>query len=145
MKFEYLTPEAENMYLQVAYAAQGVLTPDDGKPYQPRLDEMAADIERYMKEDDRDPDDPVAFNLMKALLGQSLVWCCGYRWAKNPFQMAYSSDVVVSPDERYYLNPLDVLVGFDASGEPDLKQLVLDIVNWNLPECPLGKTMEIPE
>jgi hypothetical protein len=87
-----------------------------------------------MSDPQRDPDDPIVPNMMSRLYGFFFVWTCGYRWAKNPLGLAYAADVVVSPDDRYYLNPLDLVLSFMETEEPSLSQLLSDGYNGNFPE-----------
>lgn len=150
MTFEFL-PETDIEPIQeVALLGMGSLATmklgDEDGEYQPPADELVGDLEAFLKnvvsDPQSDPDDPIVPNMMSRLYGFSFIWACEYRWAKNPLGLAYAADVVVSPDERYYLNPLDLVLSFMETEEPSLSQLLVDSYHGNLPE---GDTpMQIP-
>ena len=150
MTFDYLAetdiePVQELALLGMGSLATMRLGDADGE-YQPPSDELVNDLEAYLKDTandpERDPDNPVVPNMMSKLYGFSLVWTCEYCWAGNPLGLSYAADVVVSPDERYYINPLDLVLSFLEDGRPGLSQLLIDAYHGNFPE---GDTpMQIP-
>ena len=142
MTFEYI-PESEHHALQkVSHLGMGLLLKmklgDSLGDYQPPADELVGDIEEFLiahsKDPDVDPDDPAVPKIMSTLLGYSFIWACGYRWAKSPLSLAYAPDVVVSPDERYYLDPVALVLEFLDAGTPNLRQLLIDAYNGDFPD-----------
>jgi hypothetical protein len=142
MTFDFLAEADVEQIREAALLGMGSLATmklgDSDGQYQPPADELVTDLEAYLKhsvsDPQRDPDDPIIPNMMSRLYGFSFVWTCGYRWAKNPLGSAYAADVVVSPDERYYLNPLDLVLSFMETEEPSLSQLLIDGYHGNFPE-----------
>lgn len=142
MNFEYLSESEVEPVQEIALLGMGSLATmklgDADGEYQPPADELVLDLEAFLldavNDPQRDPDDPIVPNMMSKLFGFSFVWACGYRWAKNPWGSAYAADVVVSPDERYYLCPLDVILRFMDGGEYGLSQLLIDAYNSDLPD-----------
>ena len=150
MTFEYLSETDVGQHQEVALLGMGSLAKmklgDADGEYQPPADELVVDLEAYLKDaaadPERNPDDPIVPNMMSTLYGFSFVWTCEYRSAKNPLGLPYAADVVVSPDERYYLNPLDLVLSFLEDQEPNLSQLLIDAYHGNFPD---GETpMQIP-
>ncbi len=114
--------------------------------YHPPADVMVEDLERFLnaaREDlHSDLDDPILPVMMSKVLGFSLVWACGYRWAISPSGLAEAEDVIVSPDEHYYLDPLDLVLAYLEDGEPSLCEIFAEVLNDELPEGEYP--MEIP-
>lgn len=141
MTFEYIAESDQQTTQKVAHLGMGLLLKmklgDESGEYQPPADELVGDIEEFLSEHfqdtDRDPDDPTVPKIMSTLLGYSFIWACGYRWAKSPLSLACAPDVVVSPDERYYLDPVALVLEFLEAGTPNLKQLLVDAYNGNFP------------
>lgn len=142
MTFEYLAEADIEPAQKVALLGMGSLATmklgDADGEYQPPADELVNDLEAYLKDSrndpERDPDDPIVPNMMSKLYGFSFVWTCEYRWAKNPLGLSHAADVVVSPDERYYINPLDLILSFLDDGRPSLSQLLINAYHGNFPE-----------
>jgi len=142
MTFNFLSENDIKPIEDVALLGMGSLAMmklgDSDGEYQPRADDLVRDLEAFLKDTvshpDMDPDDPIVPNMMSKLFGFSFVWACGYRWAKNPLKYAHAADVVVSPDERYYINPLDLVVSFMDDERPSLSQLLIDAYYGNFPE-----------
>lgn len=150
MTFEYFSESDQEAVQEVAHLGIGLLAKmklgEADDEYQPPPDELVGDLESFLKDisndPDRDPDDPIVPNMMSKLFGFSFVWACGYRWAKNPLGLPNAADVVVSPDERYYINPMDLILNFMEDGAPGLKQLLIDTINGELPKT--DSTTQIP-
>lgn len=150
MTFDFLSDTDIAPIQELALLGMGSLATmklgDSDREYQPPADELVSDLEAFLKDAVSDPqwepDDPIVPSMMSKLYGFSFVWACGYRWAKNPLGLAYAADVVVSPDERYYLNPLDLVISFMETQEPSLSQLLIDGYHGNFPDS--DTTMQIP-
>ena len=142
MKFQFLSDAEIEPIQKVAHLGLGSLATmklgDADGEYQPPADELVSDLEAFLKasvsDPEADPDDPIVPNMMSKLYGFSFIWTCGYRWAKNPLGVGFGADVVVSPDERYYLNPLDLVVSFMEDEQPSLSQLLIDAYNGAFPK-----------
>jgi hypothetical protein len=150
MTFEYINESDQEPLQEASHLGIGLLFKrkfgeTDGE-YRPPADELVGDIEAYLKDRSEDPerytDDTIISTIMSTLLGYSFVWACGYRWAKSPLGLSYAPDVVVSPDERYYLDPLALTLEFLETGTPDLKQLLVDAYNGDLPNT--SSPIQIP-
>lgn len=142
MTFDYIAESEQQTTQKVAHLGMGLLLKmklgDESSEYQPPADELVGDIEEFLSEHsqdpDRDPDDPTVPKIMSTLLGYAFIWACGYRWAKNPLSHTYTPDVIVSPDERYYLDPVALVLEFLEAGTPNLKQLLVDAYNGDFPD-----------
>jgi hypothetical protein len=153
MTFDFLSETDIEPIQEVALLGMGSLATmklgDSDGEYQPPADELVSDLEVFLKDavsdPQRDSDDPIIPNMMSKLYGFSFVWTCGYRWAKNPLRVAYAADVVVSPDERYYLNPMDLVLSFMETGKPSLSQLLIDGYHGNFPESDAPTQMPIED
>jgi hypothetical protein len=150
MIFEYIDESDQEHFQKTSHLGMGLLFTRkfgeaDGE-YRPPADELVGDIEAYLKErsedPERDPNDTIIPTIMSTLLGYSFVWACGYRWAKSPLGLSHASDVVVSPDERYYLDPVALTLEFLETATPNLKQLLVDAYNGDLPEA--SSPIQIP-
>lgn len=150
MTFEYISESDLLASQKVAHLGMGLLLKmkfgeGDGE-YRPPSDEMVGDLEELLKEHsedpDRDPDGPSMPKIMSTLLGFAFVWAFGCRWAKSPHGLAYAPDVVVSPDERYYLNPVALILEFLEAGAPNLMQLLVDAYSGDLPNT--SSPIQIP-
>ncbi len=148
MGFDYLGEEQIKQAENVANYGLGLLIPAGCRRYQPPMDEVVGDIEQFLVDKACDPQYGPKHAKVQTIMGRVygcvFIWACGYRWAKNPFAISFMSEVVVSPDEQYYLDPTDLVAQYMVSKKPDLKKLLVDSYHGNLPVVDDGLPIQIP-